>query len=381
MKNKNNTIIKHLRKILLAFVPLCLLTLHTAAQRPTYMLADSVVMYSNSTKGATLIIKSNTKDTTGGFLYNTGNGVTIFKKALTKINDSTYLVGPDTLKIRGGGGGSTDTTYLSNRIDLKQNTTDTTLFDATKTDVARGIKDSLLNQDLQRVLDRGNTANSNIFIDRPRSQTSLTGNSSVTSFNIYDNLNASFTEMALDATEASIRAHASSATEGGVVVNDTRGRIYMGTPNDQLTMRIDSDTNRVSIQQINGNIRGSGSLKVNFPITQDIWSNNYVQDLQAKSGTISLLSDITDAFDLNKLYIQYGYGAGDSVVYFPNDSTLRAKDLVLGYGLSPHARTDTTTGVMVDTSLISTKANTQKIVNDSSAVLRALSVPASKSNA
>ncbi|WP_196299651.1 hypothetical protein, partial [Streptococcus pneumoniae] len=40
------------------------------------------------------------------FLYNTGNGVTIFKKALTKINDTTYLIGPDTLKISRGGGSS-----------------------------------------------------------------------------------------------------------------------------------------------------------------------------------------------------------------------------------------------------------------------------------
>ncbi|MES1226825.1 MAG: hypothetical protein ABUT20_65735, partial [Bacteroidota bacterium] len=46
-----------------------------------------------------LIIENHTQGVPG-FLYNTGKGRTAFKRPLTKINDTFYLVGADTLKLR-----------------------------------------------------------------------------------------------------------------------------------------------------------------------------------------------------------------------------------------------------------------------------------------
>jgi len=46
-----------------------------------------------------LIIENHTQ-AVPGFLYNTGNGRTAFKRPLTKISDTIYLVGADTLKMR-----------------------------------------------------------------------------------------------------------------------------------------------------------------------------------------------------------------------------------------------------------------------------------------
>jgi hypothetical protein len=46
-----------------------------------------------------LIIENHTRDVPG-FLYNTGKGRTAFKRPLTKISDTFYLVGTDTLKLR-----------------------------------------------------------------------------------------------------------------------------------------------------------------------------------------------------------------------------------------------------------------------------------------
>ena len=46
-----------------------------------------------------LIIENHTQGVPG-FLYNTGNGRTAFKRPLTKISDTFYLVGADTLKLR-----------------------------------------------------------------------------------------------------------------------------------------------------------------------------------------------------------------------------------------------------------------------------------------
>jgi len=62
----------------------------------TYTLnADSVKLTgSNSSE---LIIENHTKSVPG-FLYNTGNGRTIFKKGLVKVSDSIYIIGGDTLK-------------------------------------------------------------------------------------------------------------------------------------------------------------------------------------------------------------------------------------------------------------------------------------------
>ena len=59
--------------------------------------ADSVKI--TNCDSAELIIENHTQGVPG-FLYNTGNGRTIFKRALTKISDSIYLIGSDTLKLQ-----------------------------------------------------------------------------------------------------------------------------------------------------------------------------------------------------------------------------------------------------------------------------------------
>jgi hypothetical protein len=46
-----------------------------------------------------LIIENHTQGV-AGFLYNTGKGRTAFKRPVTKINDTFYLIGAETLKMR-----------------------------------------------------------------------------------------------------------------------------------------------------------------------------------------------------------------------------------------------------------------------------------------
>jgi hypothetical protein len=46
------------------------------------------------------ILRNNTSSV-NGFLYNTGNGITAFKHGLLKIDDTTYIIGSDTLNIKG----------------------------------------------------------------------------------------------------------------------------------------------------------------------------------------------------------------------------------------------------------------------------------------
>lgn len=109
-------------------VQLLLLLLFSSAltAQVTYRIpADSVKIYKRDSTNAELIIENATRDTSG-FLFNKGNGRTEFRRALKKINDSTYLVGVDTLRLlSGSGGGATDTTSLSNRINQKVNISDT----------------------------------------------------------------------------------------------------------------------------------------------------------------------------------------------------------------------------------------------------------------
>ena len=76
-----------------------------------------------------LIIENHTRDVKG-FLFNTGNGRTIFKKALTKLSDTAYLIGPDTLKYnawvqRGNRFGTTGVlgTLDNNHLDIYTNNT------------------------------------------------------------------------------------------------------------------------------------------------------------------------------------------------------------------------------------------------------------------
>ena len=106
--NKPN-IMKHFLLFLLT------LTTHqiTSAQYVYTINADSVKL--TNCDSTELIIENHTRGI-HGFLYNTNNGRTIFKRALTKVNNSLYLVGSDSLQIPGNawvqGGNSFGTTGI-----------------------------------------------------------------------------------------------------------------------------------------------------------------------------------------------------------------------------------------------------------------------------
>ena len=76
------------------------------AQNVYTIKADSVKI--TNCDSAELIIENHTQNVSG-FLFNTGNGRTVFKKGLSRINDSLYLIGPDTLKVL-----TADKTWLVN---------------------------------------------------------------------------------------------------------------------------------------------------------------------------------------------------------------------------------------------------------------------------
>src|SRR5882757_3048342 len=58
--------------------------------------ADSVKL--TNCDSSELIIENHTQNVPG-FLYNTGNGRTIFKRGAFKLNDSLYIIGADTLNL------------------------------------------------------------------------------------------------------------------------------------------------------------------------------------------------------------------------------------------------------------------------------------------
>jgi hypothetical protein len=61
--------------------------------------ADTVIFKSKT--GKTEIVYKNATDTIPGFLYNAGkDGRLIFKRGLARLNDSTYVIGADTLKVK-----------------------------------------------------------------------------------------------------------------------------------------------------------------------------------------------------------------------------------------------------------------------------------------
>ena len=85
----------------LRFIPLLLiLSIHLSAQvKNVYTIKADSVLLTNCDDSTELIIENHTQGVPG-FLYNTGKGRTAFKRALVKLNDTTYVVGPDTLKMR-----------------------------------------------------------------------------------------------------------------------------------------------------------------------------------------------------------------------------------------------------------------------------------------
>lgn len=71
------------------------------AQVQTQLIGDSVFIHSNTGKGELII--QNSTDTIKGFLFNKGEGRTEFRKILLKINDTTYVLGLDTLYLYNNG--------------------------------------------------------------------------------------------------------------------------------------------------------------------------------------------------------------------------------------------------------------------------------------
>jgi len=71
---------------------------HTLRAQTTYTLtADSVKL--TSPDSTELIIENHTQNVPG-FLFNTGQGRTIFKRGAIKLSDTSYLIGADTIKTR-----------------------------------------------------------------------------------------------------------------------------------------------------------------------------------------------------------------------------------------------------------------------------------------
>ena len=81
---------------------LCLAGFIASAQFIYRIKGDSILL-TNDTCNTELNLENSTRNVCG-FLFNKGNGRTEFKSALIKINDSTYVVGCDTLKIKAGSG-------------------------------------------------------------------------------------------------------------------------------------------------------------------------------------------------------------------------------------------------------------------------------------
>lgn len=76
---------------------LLLLATQLHAQYVYTIKADSVKI--TNCDSAELILENHTQGVPG-FLFNTGSGRTIFKRAVQRINDSLYLIGADTLKVK-----------------------------------------------------------------------------------------------------------------------------------------------------------------------------------------------------------------------------------------------------------------------------------------
>jgi len=77
----------------------CFIATILSAQNKTYQIkADSVRIFSNCDT-AELILQNRTRNVLNGVLTNQGNGVTEFRKLIERLNDSTYLIGGDSVKI------------------------------------------------------------------------------------------------------------------------------------------------------------------------------------------------------------------------------------------------------------------------------------------
>lgn len=81
------------------FLSIIILLLFSSAitAQVTYRIpADTVKIYKRDSTNAELVLENGTRNVKG-FLFNTGNGRTVFKQGLVKLNDTTYIIGADTL--------------------------------------------------------------------------------------------------------------------------------------------------------------------------------------------------------------------------------------------------------------------------------------------
>jgi hypothetical protein len=98
---------------LLAFL---FVSIYGFAQSRYYIKADSIYMEKTGGNSELIILNAGRVTQKGGVLYNTGGGRTAFKKTVA-INDSAFIVGDDTVTIRGTGAGGTTLTNASGSGD------------------------------------------------------------------------------------------------------------------------------------------------------------------------------------------------------------------------------------------------------------------------
>lgn len=79
--------------ILILFLTFC--SIH--AQVQTQVVGDSVLLHGNN--GTTELNLENSTRNVNGFLFNKGAGRTEFRKGVVKVDDTTFLIGADTLRI------------------------------------------------------------------------------------------------------------------------------------------------------------------------------------------------------------------------------------------------------------------------------------------
>jgi hypothetical protein len=114
-------------KYVFVFITFFCLLNKLSAQNVYIIKADSVKL--TNCDSSELILENHTQGVPG-FLFNTGNGRTIFKRGAQKLNDSMYLIGADTLRtqpnawVRGGnsfGGTGILGSLDNNHVDLYTN--------------------------------------------------------------------------------------------------------------------------------------------------------------------------------------------------------------------------------------------------------------------
>ncbi len=88
----------------------------------TYKIKADSLLLTKDTCNAELIIENGTRNVKG-FLYNTGNGRTVFTSGLVKLTDSTYLIGSDTLNMHG----SSVTSNLQSVLNIGNSFTNSSL--------------------------------------------------------------------------------------------------------------------------------------------------------------------------------------------------------------------------------------------------------------